>query len=314
VGYQVDFGLEPIMDFSERIYTLEDLKKWTQPGKSLAVIGHPIEHSLSPVMHNAALADIALYNTAIKDWHYYKFDIVPADLKEAIELMYTHGFRGINLTIPHKTLVMDLVTQIDPLAKRIGAANTLTWAPGSFMAFNTDAPGIEKAIEQAFLVSFRGNNVILLGAGGAARAAAVQAIQSGCESLWIGNRDQQRLQKLLDDLKQFTQRDNIHGFPINQLPEALPKEGIVINATSVGMSPGDPAPIGLNTFSNNIYVYDMIYSPPLTPLLRQAQVLEVPYANGLTMLVQQGALALELWTGAIAPVRTMMAAIERCLL
>ena len=276
-------------------YTLADLDAWSFAGTALAVLGHPIKHSISPAMHNAALAGMASRNHDYAAWRYSRFDIPPEKLPEALPRLHAAGFHGLNLTVPHKVLAFDLVAEIDDSAKRIGAVNTLRRTATGWRGFNTDGYGLAAALQADLGVSLTNTCVVLLGAGGAARAAAVECLQRLCAELWIGNRTAATRQALLDALS-FGRIDR-HGFDPAQLPAGLPENAIVINATSLGLKADDPAPIALHRLPPGAKVYDMIYNPPQTALLRDAAALGLPHANGLSMLVHQGAKSLEIWTG-----------------
>ena len=168
------------------------------------VIGHPIAHSLSPVMHNAALAELAKTNSRFAKWRYYKFDIATEDLQAALDLFYQKKFHGLNLTVPHKILAMESI-EIRPeqaLLRDMGAANTLVHTDKGWSGHNTDGKGLSEALlKEPLKENLKGANVILLGAGGAARAAAVQCLSPELKSLWIGNRTAANRNALLARLK-----------------------------------------------------------------------------------------------------------------
>lgn len=284
------------------VLTFRDLETWSHDGVSLAVLGHPIRHSISPPMHNAALADLARADARFLDWKYFRFEIRPEDLPGALDLLHARKFRGVNLTVPHKIIAFDRVAEIDPAARPIGAVNTLRWTERGWHGFNTDGYGLATAIREDLGRELAGAHVVLLGAGGAARGAAIECLQRGCASLWIANRTTQNLDALLAQLAPLAGKIPLGGFIPPVVPsEALAQGGLlVINATSLGLRPADPAPIDLAALPPIAAVYDMIYNPPRTALLRQAEQLGLPHANGLAMLVHQGAKSLEIWSGAPA--------------
>lgn len=280
------------------VYTLGDLETWSRPGISLAVLGHPIAHSISPRMHNAALADLTAHGDAqFAGWRYFRFDIAPEDLPAALPLLHTKGFHGINLTVPHKILAFTRLASIDPAAQPVGAVNTLLHTPDGWKGHNTDGYGLAAGIREDLGRELTGSPVILLGAGGAARGAAVECLQRGCASLWIANRTQENLDTLLADLRPLAGGIPLQGFAPSSPPANLPPGAIVINATSSGLKRGEAPPIDLQALPRPASVYDMIYNPPRTALLEEAQALGLPVANGLSMLVHQGAKALEIWSG-----------------
>jgi shikimate dehydrogenase len=298
---------------ADTIHTLTDLEAWSFPGTALAVIGRPVAHSLSPAIHNAALAELAKARPQFADWRYFKFDIAPADLTRALGLFHRHRFHGLNLTVPHKSLVVEQLAAADPFVRAAGAANTLSRVEAGWRGANTDGYGLATALAEEFALDLSGAHVVLLGAGGAARGAAVECLRARCASLWIGNRTVTTLDDLLLSLQLFAGTTTIHGFDLAAPPPDLPAGATVINATSLGLSPADPAPIDLKKIPTPARVYDMIYRPPQTALLRQAAELGLPHANGLSMLIHQGARSLEIWTGATVPVPVMQAAARAAL-
>lgn len=293
----------------ETTWTLDQLDRWTFAGTPLAVLGHPIAHSLSPRMHNAALAAMAATNPAFATWRYFRFDVPPDRLPEALERLHAIGLHGLNLTVPHKVLAFDRVAEIDPAARAIGAVNTLRRTPTGWRGFNTDGYGLATALREELGVRLAGATVILLGAGGAARGAAVECLQQGCAALWIANRTRANLDALLADLRPLAGPAALHGFDPAAPPADLPAGALLVNATSAGLKPGEPAPIDLRRLPADLSVYDMVYNPPQTALLRDAATRGLRHANGLSMLVHQGARALELWTGAAVPADVMRAAL-----
>jgi shikimate dehydrogenase len=279
------------------------------------VIGHPISHSLSPQMHAAALAGLAVANPAFSGWTYYRFDVAPDRLAEALQLMLLHGFRGVNLTVPHKVLALGMVSGLDPAAADAGAVNTLLAGPGGWRGFNTDGYGLAAGLREDLGLGLRGAPVVILGAGGAARGAAVECLRSGCSALWIVNRSRPNLDAFLALLAPIAGGIPVHGGGPGAPLAGLPPGATVINATSAGLRPDDAAPADLSMFPGIAAVYDMIYNPPLTRLLAQARALALPHANGLGMLAHQGAKSLEIWTGVEASrtAPTMRAALAKAL-
>ena len=303
------------MSATDPVFTLRDLEAWSRPGVSLAVVGHPVGHSLSPPMHNAALAGLARTMPRFADWKYFRFDIAPADLPRALELFHAKKFRGLNLTVPHKVLAFDRVAAVAESARPVGAVNTLLWSERGWAGHNTDGYGLATALQQDLGCSLAGTHVILLGAGGAARSAAVECLDRRCASLSIGNRTRANLDALLAVLAPLAGGVPLRGFAPGAPPADLPAGALVVNATSAGLHADDPAPIDLQRLPRPASVCDMIYNPPQTPLLRAAAALGLPQANGLSMLVHQGAKALEIWSGvpAAQTAPTMQAAARQAL-
>jgi shikimate dehydrogenase len=292
---------------TEHVYTLADLKNWSQhfpaDHTALAVIGHPIAHSLSPVMHNAALAALAKSRPEFAKWRYFKFDIAPEQLETAIDLFGENKFHGLNLTVPHKTIVMGLpafkVAPQQQFLREMGAANTLKRKDHGWYGYNTDGFGLKNALAHDLGIKLENQHVVLLGAGGAARAGAMMCVGIGA-SLWIGNRTKINRDTLIKELKKsmsYKAHENVSlaGFDLVNPPPALSAGAIVINATSLGLKPSDESPLDLEKIPRPAAVFDMIYRPAQTRLLKQAAEMGIPHANGLSMLVYQGASSLEHW-------------------
>jgi shikimate dehydrogenase len=297
------------------VLSLADLERWSRPGIALAVLGHPIKHSISPAMHNAALAALAPEDRRFAEWHYHRFDIAPDNLPRALEVLHAKKFRGVNLTVPHKVIAFGHVAEVDPAARPVGAVNTLRWTDHGWHGFNTDGYGLAAAVRETLQRELTGAHIILLGAGGAARGAAVECLERGCASLAIANRTPQNLDALLRILRPLAGRIPVRGFAPAAPPPDLPPDAVVINATSAGLEPAGLTPIDLAAIPRRASVYDMVYNPPQTALLRDAAALGLPHANGLSMLVHQGAKALEIWSGVPADrtAPTMLAAASAAL-
>jgi shikimate dehydrogenase len=297
----------------EAVFTLADLEAWAFAGTALAVLEHPIKHSISPAMHNGALAVMAADDSRFATWRYFRFDVPPNDLSAALEHLHARGFHGLNLTVPHKVIAFDRVAEIDRAAQRVGAVNTLRRTATGWKGFNTDGYGLATAVRTELGRGLEGAPVVLLGAGGAARGAAVECLLRGCASLWIANRTAANRDALLAALAPLAGAIPVRGFDPSAPPAEIPAGCLVVNATSAGLKSADPAPIDLAALARPAGVYDMIYNPPETPLLRQARALGLPAANGLSMLVHQGARALELWTDRAVPVDAMDSAARSAL-
>ncbi|MBG29119.1 MAG: shikimate dehydrogenase [Opitutae bacterium] len=300
----------------ESTLSIEDLVGWRREGCSLAVLGCPIGHSISPSIHNAALSEMVLSDSRFEDWRYFRFEIPAERLQESLGLFASSGFRGLNLTIPHKVQALDYIDSIDSEATAIGAVNTLVFSEdGKCDGFNTDGHGLERALADDFGFSLEGASVILLGAGGAARAAATRFLSSGCSELWVGNRSSKRLDELFDVLSPDGDQ-RLEGFALDEIPLNLPNEEgvLIVNATSLGLHREDELPFDLSTFSNAAIVYDMIYNPMETSFLQSARALGMRTANGLSMLVHQAARSLEIWSGAEVPRPNMFAAARKALI
>jgi shikimate dehydrogenase len=287
-----------------------------------AVFGHPIRHSASPAMQNAGLAALGL------NWRYLAFDVHPDHLRPALEGARRMGFIGLNLTVPHKLLALEMVDVVDGQARAWGAVNTVVfeardpsgqWAPvGTFdtppcgetrsRGFNTDADAIVQALLDGFdLDTLRGGTILLLGAGGAARAAGLRLAREGLAALYLVNRTRSRAAELAAEIAK--------SCPGARIVQGYPSESVdlVINATSLGLNADDPLPIDPQWLETHRpkFVFDMIYRPMETGLLRAARTEGCRVVNGAGMLLHQGTRALELWTGRPAPVEVMRAALEK---
>lgn len=293
---------------TEFTYTLKDLADTTFEGTPLAVIGHPIRHSVSPAMHNAAIEKLSESDSRFSDWAYYRFDIAPEDFEEAIPLFHAKNFLGLNLTIPHKVQAMDLIRGVSPDAERMGACNTLVWSEHGYDGFNTDGYGLKTGLKQDLGRDLEGATVLLLGSGGAARAAAVQCILDGVEKLYVGNRSVQRLDDLMQVVRAMPNGDRAEAFALENPPSDLPTSGILVNATSLGLKTDDPTPFDVGQLEGDWVVYDMIYNPDATQLIIEAREKGFSAANGLSMLVHQGARSLEIWSHADVSAHAMMRA------
>ena len=287
-------------------YTIADLGQAKFEGKPLAVIGHPIRHSISPAMHNAAIAKMRIMDSRFNNWAYYRFDIAPEDFSEAINLFHKDNFFGLNLTIPHKVNILDLINGVSADAEQMGAANTLVWGEHGYDGFNTDGYGLSKGLKEDLGIELKNRTVILLGSGGAARAAAVQCLLEGCAKIYIGNRSTQRLEELMSIFKGMPYGKRVQPLDLSDPPLNLADYGVLINATSLGLNPKDPAPYDLSKIPQNWVVYDMIYNPSTTRLLDEARLKGLKAANGLSMLVHQGARSLEIWSHALIDADEMM--------
>lgn len=302
---------------AQRVRTLDELDDWSFDGTALAVLGDPITHSLSPIMHNAALQAMGQTQQSFNSWRYFKFHVPPQQLPSALERLHAKGFYGINLTVPHKIQAIEILgkTAVSEFAAIAGAANTLTrtdtkglYDPTTgWRGTNTDGYGLEQALLQELGISLEGATVLLLGAGGAARAVAVHCLKQGVRSLWIANRTAERLDALVRSLRPLAKEgQSVQGFTPGQAPTLMPLSNIlIINATAMGLRESDPAPINLEPFDPaSTCVYDMTYGVQNT-LARDARSRSMRFADGLSMLVWQGVRALEIWSGTSVPAHVM---------
>ena len=287
------------------VYTLGDLRDWPAvtagegaPAR-LAVMGDPVAHSRSPQMHDAALAAAGIAA------RYVRLHILPGELAEALRLLPGKGFLGTNVTIPHKAAAMALMDEVDPAARRGGGVNTVAVRGERLVGYSTDGPGLVRGIREDFGVELRELRVMILGAGGGAgRAIAVQCALEKSRRLVLVNRTHERAAALAAELA--------GDLPVEAIPwdeEAiagrLREIDLVINATPLGMAGTSVSPIPARLLRAGQMVYDTVYSAERTPLLAAADEAGARGANGLSMLLHQGALSFEIWFGEAAPVEAM---------
>ena len=263
------------------------------------VIGDPIEHTMSPAMHNAAFKQMGL------DYWYVAFRVKKEDLGKTIAGMRAPNIRGLNVTIPHKVAVIQFLDELDDLAEKIGAVNTIVNDDGVLTGYNTDATGFLQALLNRGIEP-KGKNVVVLGAGGASRAISFILAERG-SNLVILNRTVDKAKELADRISNIFQRETgVLKLDRENLAKALSKADILVNATSVGMSPNvDETPVASNLLKSGMIVFDTIYNPIKTRLQTEAEEAGAITISGLDMLVWQGALAFEKWTGLKAPVELM---------
>jgi shikimate dehydrogenase len=278
--------------------------------KQVGLVGYPVSHSLSPIMQQAAFDALEI------DARYFLWETPKDQLSRKIDSLRSPDFLGANITIPYKEDVLHLVDDCDPFAIRIGAINTIVNSNGRLCGYNTDAPGFITALLEFQDNSFEcaGKNVVILGTGGAARAAAVGLIDHGVGEILLVGRTESQLQKILCDVGATNSNSNIllKGalFDDADVVTNLSHTDLVVNATSVGLKPADlTLLIDVTMLPTSAVVMDMIFNPSLTPLLRSAMEHGCQVMNGLSMLLYQGALAFELWTGRLAPIQVMQGAL-----
>jgi len=267
--------------------------------KITGVFGYPVSHSLSPVFQNAAFDSLSL------DFVYIPFEVKPAFIKEAIEAIRFLNFRGINLTIPHKKDGYYLVDELDEEAKHLKVVNTIKNEDGKLIGYITDGSGFVRSIKEDGKVELKNKNVYLLGAGGAGWAISGAIVKEKIRKLLITNRTMEKAIAIKNHLKEnfnFTSVElidfeNRNGINFQDID-------IIINTTSVGMEEGDIVLIKEEKIKKNIFIYDIIYNRK-TELIKTAEKLNLPHLDGLSMLVYQGAISFEIWTGKKAPIDIM---------
>ncbi len=281
--------------------------------KLLGVMGYPIEHSLSPVMHNAALQALATQNAQeYLEYIYIPWSITTEALPLVVPSLAEMGCCGFNVTIPHKQAIMPLLTETTDIAKAVGAVNTVWLTHSGWAGTNTDVQGFISPLKDLDR-DWSTITPCILGCGGAARAVIVGCAQLGCQKVHIIGRQSQKLQHLKTQcVSALSVEIQVHLWA--DIPALLPQTDLLINATPIGMFPQpQKSPLlatDIDQLPSNAIVYDLIYTPNPTLLLELAQARQHRIINGSEMLVQQGAAALSLWLGYPAPVETMRHALE----
>lgn len=273
--------------------------------KPFAVLGHPIGHTLSPVMHNASMRELDF------DGIYLALDVHPDRLMEVLPAMELMGFAGVNLTVPHKEVAFHGLDILDESAKLFGAANTVEFTDSGMVGHNTDGYGFLKALEEGFGKTVEGDSVFVLGCGGAGRATALQAATRGAKLLVLADIDAERAQKLNDEIIGLTP----HAEVVQALDDAKKVElcrecDLVVQASPVGMNKDDPSLLPPEAFRSGQRAFDLIYMYPETAFLSTAREAGAEIANGLGMLLHQGARAFEIWTGVEPSIPAMRKALE----
>ena len=300
-------------------YTLTDLENWSEvasdvnPPIRLGVFGNPVAHSLSPQMQTAALRAFEI------NMQYARFHIRANELRSALRFLRELDFVGINLTVPHKIAGLTQIDVADESASRCGAANTLRLDSKKFVGSNTDTEGFSRAVRSEFSIDLRDLRVMILGAGGGTgHAIAWQCALENCERLVLVNRTLAKTSSIFERLRPFFAEPRVLG-PVARLEAVRWDEAavraqladidLIVNATPLGMNPSDPAPIPARLLAPHHIVFDCVYSPSKTALLRAADEAGARGTNGLSMLLQQGALSFSVWFNREAPIEAMRSAI-----
>lgn len=265
------------------------------------LLGSPVAHSISPQMHNEAFRLLDL------DYVYTAFDIAPVDLKQAVNALLLFGARGFNLTMPHKTAILDMVDTLTPAATLANAVNTVTIENGKLTGHTTDGIGYMRSVEDAGF-SIIGKKMTLLGAGGAATAICTQAALDGVSQIDIFKRKNSSWKTVVDFAERITKNTGcmVSLYDLSddsQLKKSIAESAILTNATNVGMAPNiSVTPISTKLLDSHIIVSDIIYNPRETKLLHDAKEIGCPVMNGLYMLLYQGAASFECWTKKQMPI------------
>ncbi len=272
------------------------------------VIGHPVDKSLSPIMHNEAFRAKGL------DYVYLAFDVDTFHLKEAVEGLRALKVKGFNVTMPHKVAILNLLDRIDEDASLVGAVNTVVNDDGELIGYNTDVNGIISALE-AKVHSLKGLKALLIGAGGAARACIVALVLKGCKEIIIMNRNFDKAKLMAEDLsKKLKMNYILEELSMDSLKKAINSVDIIINATPIGTYPNlDESIVPQELIKKDMVVFDVVYNPKKTKLIRDAEKMGAKVIPGYEMFVGQGAASFKLWTGIDAPVDIMGRAVLKAL-
>ncbi|HEY9803785.1 MAG TPA: shikimate dehydrogenase [Leptolyngbyaceae cyanobacterium] len=261
--------------------------------KLLGVIGYPVEHSLSPVMHNAALAQLRL------DYVYLPFPIAPDNLEVAIAGLATIGVEGFSVTIPHKQAIIPLLDEISPIAQAIGAVNTVTRRGNQWVGTNTDIEGFISPLQTTHKQDWSQKTAVILGNGGAARAVVAGCHQLGFAEIHVVGRNVQRLEEFRHSWENSPIGENLQVHSWDHLAKLIPQANLLVNTTPIGMYPKiDDSPLSTEELADlpaGAIAYDLIYIPQPTQFLQKAQQQGAIAIDGLEMLVQQGVAALKIW-------------------
>lgn len=305
------------------VYTLEDLTSReqldsgaSQPAR-LAVLGHPVAHSLSPQLHQPAL-DAA--NTGMR---YIRLEVEPLHVAHAFQRLAELDFIGANITVPHKFEALSSCSSVHENAAALGAVNTVLFEDGETLGFNTDGPGFVRAIREVFTVDVKDLRIMIVGAGGGAgQAIAAQCALEGCEHLVLVNRTVEKARQLAKRLTPYFESERLEGpgdrlivLPSDSpdLPTEADHVDLIVNTTSVGLKRTDPSPVPASCLQPHHLIYDTIYAPASTRLLSEAQRQGARTANGLSLLLHQGVLAFDLWFPGKNPTDIMRQALASAL-
>nr|WP_300094433.1 shikimate dehydrogenase [Sedimentibacter sp.] len=265
--------------------------------KLVGLLGYPLGHSMSPVMHNAAFENLSL------DKIYIPIEVLPENLETVVKGMTKMNFEGFNVTIPHKIEIMKYLDETDEYARCIGAVNTVKIKDGKLKGYNTDGIGFLRSYEESTKDKIEGKNVFIIGCGGASRAVSMTLALNKANKIYICNRTHDKALNLAEDIKRQTKiRCEAVLYDHEEVIKALQDTDVLINTTSVGMSPNiEESPLDKRLLDKRLTVCDIVYNPRKTRLLKDAEEKGCRIVEGLAMLVYQGAEAFEIWTDVKAP-------------
>lgn len=274
--------------------------------EKVGLIGHPVSHSFSPVMHNAAFEFLKM------NYVYTAFDVKPESIREAVQGLSALGFKGVNVTVPHKESVIPFMDSLSDEAKIIGAVNTIKFSDEEIKGYNTDAYGFSAAIEKAFSIKLEGKKIFVIGAGGGAKAVATQSAIDGAKKITVTDISEGKAEQLTNNIRKNISSVQIEAVKTEsrEMKNAVEDADIIINATPLGMKDKDPIPIDTNLIGKGQKLFDLIYNPKETKLMKEAQMKGCEVSNGLMMLLYQGMKSFEIWTGIRPPEEVMKKKLE----
>lgn len=274
--------------------------KVTGGTKVIGIFGYPVKHSLSPLMQNAAIEALGL------NYIYIPFEVRPEDLEQAIRGIRALGISGVNVTIPHKEKVIPFLDEVTEEASLIGSVNTIENKNGKLIGHNTDSRGYIRSLREDAGFEPRGKNILVIGAGGAARGIIAGLSMNDASGIFIANRSVEKGKVLAEEFKNKFKNINFSALPLSSLkdPKVLSQVNLVVNATSMGMEEGAPD-VEFSSTPSHTLISDIVYKPAVTPFLKKAQDAGRKTLGGLGMLIYQGAISLEIWTSQKAKVEVM---------
>ena len=274
------------------------------------LIGHPVRHSFSPAMQNAAFHALGI------DAEYLLYDVEPEKLESFLKNATANNLSGLNVTIPHKIKAKEYIERkgtLDENAKRLGAVNTIKIAEdGTLCGYNTDGPGFYRSLVEDLKFEPEGRNVFVLGAGGAARAV-IMYLGNAPKKIFVSDIDKAKTEDLVKHYNRFFDSQRLTIVGESDFKKDLKESELLINATPIGMKESDPSPIDESLFHYGLNIYDLVYNRVYTELVKKANSAKLHAVTGLGMLLYQGAIAFEIWTGAKAPVSVMRKALKDAL-
>jgi shikimate dehydrogenase len=274
------------------------------------IAGYPVKHSLSPAMQNAAFKELGI------DADYSLFEVEPKGLEAFLGGLKANGISGLNVTIPHKIKAREYLEKngsLDANAQRLGAVNTIKVTGDGLCGFNTDGPGFYRSLLDDLRLEPEGKNVFVLGAGGAAQAI-VMYLGNTPKKIAVYDIDTGKTGDLVKHYAKHFDSGKLFIVPgENAMKAVLAQSDLLINATPIGMNESDPSPVDKTLFHPGLYIYDLVYNRPYTQLVKEANQAKVHAVTGLGMLLCQGAIAFEIWTGKKAPVNVMRRALREAL-